>query len=334
MDNILSNRKDGKNKLRNIQYFYRREVAFKNKLTYIIKNFPYMQKNKEKERMMGIVFAGCCLICSAGNDFIFKLFARRRRSRGVFAGLIGIVWFAVLCMMPQEWADGRATVWWGILSGFFSITANLLLIEAMGLQSAGICATIYRFNLLPVVFGAWILLGEKIGLLQGIGIAVAVVAVLCFLPSSEKTVRRRMRLARLGTGLVMMAALLRGAMGIAYKYAFQNGADRNGILLINALFWIAGGFVYALFRERCRLLPDRTMAGYGILSGFCVVGIVGFMAMALQAENAAVVLPIAQMSFPATFLLSVLFLHERIDRWKLSGVAFGILAVILLSLPG
>lgn len=184
---------------------------------------------------MGIVFAVCCLICSAGNDFIFKLFARRRRSRGVFAGLIGIVWFAVLCMMPQEWADGRATVWWGILSGFFSITANLLLIEAMGLQSAGICATIYRFNLLPVVFGAWILLGEKIGLLQGIGIAVAVIAVLCFLPSSEKTVRRRMRLARLGTGLVMMAALLRGAMGIAYKYAFLNGADRNGILLINAL---------------------------------------------------------------------------------------------------
>lgn len=143
-----------------------------------------------------------------------------------------------------------------------------------------------------------------------------------------------MRLARLGTGLVMMAALLRGAMGIAYKYAFLNGADRNGILLINALFWIAGGFVYALFRERCRLLPDRTMAGYGILSGVCVVGIVGFMAMALQAGNAAVVLPIAQMSFPATFLLSVLFLHERIDRWKLSGVAFGILAVILLSLPG
>ena len=126
---------------------------------------------------MGIVFAVCCLICSAGNDFIFKLFARRRRSRRVFAGLIGIVWFAVLCMMPQEWADGRATVWWGILSGFFSITANLLLIEAMGLQSAGICATIYRFNLLPVVFGAWILLGEKIGLLQGIGIAVAVVAL-------------------------------------------------------------------------------------------------------------------------------------------------------------
>lgn len=48
MDNILSNRKDGKNKLRNIQYFYRREVAFKNKLTYIIKNFPYMQKIKKK----------------------------------------------------------------------------------------------------------------------------------------------------------------------------------------------------------------------------------------------------------------------------------------------
>ena len=48
MDNILSNRKDGKNKLRNIQYFYRREVAFKKMLTYIIKNFLICKKIKKK----------------------------------------------------------------------------------------------------------------------------------------------------------------------------------------------------------------------------------------------------------------------------------------------
>lgn len=283
---------------------------------------------------MAVFYALCCLLSSAVNDFIFKLFARRKRSRGMFAGLIGLVWFGVLCFSPQNWENGQATVFWGTVSGFFSIAANLLLIEGMGLQSAGICATIYRLNLVPVVFGAWLLLGETIDGVQMLGIAAAVAAIFCFMQLSETGRRKRYLFARIGTFLVITAAVLRAAMGISYKYAFLHGADRNGILLINALFWIAGGVVYVLLRERKMLKPDRAMLFYGICSGACVAGIVYFMARALQEGNAGIVLSIAQMSFPGTLLLSVLILHEPVSRRKLLGVAFGVLAVILLSLPG
>ena len=34
---------------------------------------------------MAVFYAICCLIFSAGNDFLFKLFARKKRSRGIFA---------------------------------------------------------------------------------------------------------------------------------------------------------------------------------------------------------------------------------------------------------
>ncbi len=51
----------------------------------------------------------------------------------------------------------QTTLFWGCASGFLSVSANILLIEAMGMQSAGICSTIYRLNLVPAVLGAWLL---------------------------------------------------------------------------------------------------------------------------------------------------------------------------------
>lgn len=55
----------------------------------------------------------------------------------------------------------QTTLFWGCASGFLSVSANILLIEAMGIQSAGICSTVYRLNLGPAVLGAWLLLEEE-----------------------------------------------------------------------------------------------------------------------------------------------------------------------------
>ena len=45
---------------------------------------------------LGIVFALLCLIMTAVNDFIFKLFARKERSKGIFCTIIGLFWMAAL----------------------------------------------------------------------------------------------------------------------------------------------------------------------------------------------------------------------------------------------
>ena len=283
---------------------------------------------------MAVFYAICCLAFSAGNDFVFKLFARKKRSRGIFATLIGISWFAAMCVFePLKWNNLPATILWGSLSGFFSIAANLLLIEAMGLQSAGICSTIYRLNLVPTAFAAWLILGESLTPEQWIGIGTAVIAVLCFMNPPEKEMGHRRARARIGNLLVVFAALLRAGMGIAYKYGFQHHADPAGVMMINALFWFIGGAAYVILRERKQISIDGHQVFYGVLSGFFVAAIVWFMAAALQAGNAGVVLPIAQMSFPVTLILSVIFLKESVTKLKLAGIGFGIVSVLLLSLP-
>ncbi len=277
---------------------------------------------------MAIFFAFCCLAFAAVNDFVFKLFARKSRSRGMFVALIGIVWLLLLCWMPwSEESSVGATILWGAVSGFFSVTANLLLIEAMGHESAGVCSTIYRLNLVLVVAGAVLFLGETLALIQVIGILFAVLAILAFFPMGQN-----IHVRTIGFYMVVAAAVLRAGMGLTYRYGFLHGADRNGVVIINSIFWIIGGIVYALWREKGFTRPDRKMLIYSALSGLFVTGIVIFMALSLQYGEASVVLPIAQMSFLGTFGLSICFLKEKFTKRNLVAVVCGVIAVVLLTI--
>ena len=279
--------------------------------------------------MLAIVFAFCSLCCSALNDFIFKLFADKPQSRGLFAMLVGVIWTVVMALLPMDWTHWKATVIWGIISGFFSIAANLMLIEAMGMQSAGICSTIYRLNLVPVVFGAWILLGETISVLNWLGIVLAVAAILCFMaPGGENDQTKK----RLGIYLVIGAALLRAGMGISYKYGFQQFADKNALTMINGIMWILCGGLYALIRERHMLAITKKLCLMSTVSGLFVTGIVFFMAASVKLGDASIVLPIAQMSFPITLILSMIFLKEKASVAKWFGIAAAAAAVIFLSI--
>lgn len=283
---------------------------------------------------MAVLYAVLCLLCSAGNDFLFKLFARKPRSRGIFCTLIGIFWtvLTIICFPVDFVTNWQATLVWGCIIGTFSIVANILLIEAMGFQSAGVCSTIYRLNLVPVVFGAWLLLGERVSTIHWIGICLAVAAVLCFMTISD-TDRKNLKRAKLGLYMVILAALLRAGMGISYKYAFIHHADQYGFVVITGFFWIIGGLIYAFVQKTERVALDKSMLFYGGLSGIFVAGITLLMAFAVKYGDASITLPIAQMSFPVTFLLSILFLKERITVWKGLGVILSVGAVFLLCLP-
>ncbi len=285
---------------------------------------------------MAVFYAFCCIFCSAMNDFVFKLFARKPRSRGMFVLVIGLAWSLASLFLPGlRGASWQTTIIWGLISGFFSVVGNLLLIEAMGKQSAGLCSTIYRLNLALVVPGAWILFKENNTLLQFLGIAAAFAAVLFFLPGSKNSTGTSPREAKLGLILVIIAAILRAGMGLSYKYGFNLGASANGVNLVNGICWIIGGGIYFLLRECKNAQLDkwnRKVAGYGVLSGLFVFGIVFFMAHSVRLGNASIVLPIMQMSFVVTFVLSAVFLKEKLTLYKLSALICGAAALLLLSI--
>lgn len=287
-----------------------------------------------ENEMRGIIFALCCLILTAFNDFVFKLFARKERSKGFFCAIIGIFWMAALSWTLRGCGEinWKSTLFWGTVSGILSAGGNLLLIEGMARQSAGLCSLIYRLNMVPVVIGAALFLGEIPSATQYAGIVLALFAIILFQWGSSRGSSDSQKWAMRAILLVTTAAVMRAGMGLSYKYGFLHGAHKDVVPFINSLFWVVGGLVHAVVRERKILQFDRKLAGYGALSGMLVAGIVFFMAGSLYYGKAAVVLPLAQMSFIGTFALGVIFLKEKFSREHLAALLCGIGAVILLSL--
>lgn len=275
-----------------------------------------------------IIFALVSLFLTALNDFVFKLFADKMRSRGGFVALVGLFWLVAQLFFPCTTENFSVTLKWGLISGFMSVAGNILLIEAMGHQSAGLCSTIYRMNMVFVVLGAWLILGEKINALHWCGIGLALAAIVAFLPFSSV-----IGFSRLGFGLALLAAVLRSIMGLSYRYGFEHGADKNTVVMINCFMWIFGGLLYSLLREgNLKWVKDIKIYKYVAISGVLVGGIVFCMAASLKLGDASRVLPIAQMSFLMTFLLSVIFLKEKCDFRKLVAMVCGVGAVVLLAM--
>ena len=279
-----------------------------------------------------LVYTFCCLACSSVNDLVFKFFARKERSRGLFVSAVGVVGTLCFLFLPDKFSGNiSATIIWGIICGIFSAVGNILLIESMTHLSAGICSTVYRLNLALVVPLSVFFLNEKLALSQYGGIALAIIAVLAFLPNNDKKKEEKSPTnTLLPMIIVITAALFRAGLGISCKYGPMQGASINGINLIIEIIWIISGIAYYLIKERkvCRF--DLQIVKYGATSGVLVAGILLFMMLALKEGNASIVLSIAQMSFLLTFILSVIFLKEKITLYKVIAMLCGAGAILLL----
>ena len=285
---------------------------------------------------MAIFWAFACMFFAACNDLLFKFFAGKNRGNGFFVSVVGVVWLVVAlipALLGQAPADWRATIIWGCISGFFSLAGNIMMLDAMRSLDVGVCSTIYRLNLVPVTVGAALILNENITPIQYVGIAAACLAILAFVPRNQSEVKRKVGWAFI---VMIIASLLRAGMGLSYRYGFLHGASEKYVVVVNSLFWIFGGVLYAFWRER-HLMPYnkqdwKNLFFLGGLSGALVTGIVITMALMLKLGNASVVLPIAQMSFLVTGALGIWLFKERLTVSKAMAFILGVAAVLLLSI--
>ena len=282
---------------------------------------------------MAVILAFCCLGFAAVNDFVFKLFARKERSRGVFIFTVGAVMVVLLSVFLDDWwgSSWKATLLWGVICGLFSVVGNIFLIESMSRLSAGLCSTVYRLNLVVAVPLAVVLFHETRLWYQWVGVVLALLAVLLFMPVGEKSVDGR----KSDYVMLILSMVMRAGMGISYKYAFSAGAAESGVQIINGWAWVVCGLAYYFLREVRVMKPRRAFdsktLGYGAVGGALATGIIFFMARSLKLGDASLVLPIQQMSFLATFFLGVIFLKEKVTARKVVALACGVAALLLLS---
>jgi drug/metabolite transporter (DMT)-like permease len=247
---------------------------------------------------------------------------------------IGLVWVLLQCF-TLLWKGAiphtdATTLIYGLLAGAILTLSNILLIESLTHIEVSLGSTIYRLNTVGVALLSFLFLHEDFRLMKLVGIGSGVLAVLLLAHQSRESTDGRSH--GLFLGIVIIASLLRAIYGVISKAGLNHGADAETMLLIAAGSWVIGGFLYARLREgRFRITGKK--AAYALISGLLVYLIVNFLIAAVARGEASVVIPIANLSFVAALLISVVLGMERLSAKKLIAVGCAIVSIWLLSLP-
>jgi len=283
---------------------------------------------------LSVVFALGSMSCAGLNDLIFKQYVAKDRPKGAYIALIGVIWalfFYAMGSLSGGLRFDHESISYGLISGGVLIVANILLLEGFRGVDASAGSTIYRLNFVVVIFLAPFFLAEQLTLRKLLGLAFATSSVFLMSWSSDSEPTSSGRTVPFFILLVIVASILRGLMGFFYKLGTVHAVDTNTFLFINALFWAFGGPIYGVFFER-GLRVGRRVVLYGLVSGILVVGIVLFLFLSVKAGEAIVAVPIAQLSFVVTAVLSAWLLKERVTSRKVLGIFCAVAAILILSL--
>ena len=280
----------------------------------------------------GVIFALLSLLFAGVNDVVFKKYANKDRSKGMYVFGIGIIWtflqVIVLNIQDISFSYDIISICYGLAAGLLLTTSNILLLESLTHIDVSLGSTIYRLNTIGVVILSFFVLHEPLGIFKIFGIICGLVAVLLLFNKGKNTYQHiNFTIFFL---IAVAASLIRASYGIITKMGISSNAEPDIMLLLISLSWIIGGAFYAKLREKRFKITQKKII-YSVVSGVLVFLIVNCLMLALEHGQASIVIPIANMSFVFALLISITLKMELLTFRKCWAVGFAVVSIILLA---
>ncbi|WP_295628661.1 EamA family transporter [uncultured Intestinimonas sp.] len=248
--------------------------------------------------------------------------------------VLAFAWIMVLVVGSQGQIrdiDG-GTLLFLILSGLATGASWLCYFKALQLGDINKVVPIDKSSTVLTILLAFLLLGEPIGLFQGIG--VILIGIGTFLMIEKKTQTqdtssqgKGWMLYAFGSAIFASLTAILGKVGIQGVESNLGTAIRTGVVLVMA--WVMV-LVTGKARE-VRQVPRRELAFIG-LSGLATGASWLCYYRALQDGLASVVVPIDKLSILVTVAFSYLVFHEKLtvrSGWGLGLIVAGTLAMLI-----
>ena len=243
-------------------------------------------------------------------------------------------WIMVLVAGSQDQLGslGGTTLLFLILSGLATGASWLCYFRALQIGVINKVVPIDKSSTVLTILLAFLLLGEPIGLFQGIGVALIGVGTFLMIepkPAAERAApqKRGWMLYAFGSAIFASLTAILGKVGIQGVESNLGTAVRTGVVLVMAWLMVLVTGKTNLVKQ----VPRREL-GFICLSGLATGASWLCYYRALQDGPASVVVPIDKLSILVTVAFSYLVFHERLTArsgWGLVLVTAGTLAMLL-----
>ncbi|HEV7186374.1 MAG TPA: EamA family transporter [Blastococcus sp.] len=280
---------------------------------------------------MAVVLALSSAVVYGASDFLGGLASRRATVFGVVAlsQLAGLV--ALLALLP--WLGGpatRADLGWGAAAGLVGATGLLIFFRALSRGVMSVVAPVTAVTAAAVPVLAGLLAGNRIGPAAGIGIALALVAVVLVSAEGGLGRLRTARPATLGAPLAAGAAF-----GCFFVLLDRTSADSGLTPLVAARLASFVLVVVVALAGRRSLRVGRTALPIVLASGVGDMTANALFLLATQQDGQLAITGVLASLYPvSTVVLAQSVLRERLVPAQVAGLAAAIGAVVLITLPG
>ena len=243
-------------------------------------------------------------------------------------------WIMVLVAGSQDQLGslGGTTLLFLILSGLATGASWLCYFRALQIGDINKVVPIDKSSTVLTILLAFLLLGEPIGLFQGIGVALIGVGTFLMIepkPAAERAApqKRGWMLYAFGSAIFASFTAILGKVGIQGVESNLGTAVRTGVVLVMAWLMVLVTGKTNLVKQ----VPRREL-GFICLSGLATGASWLCYYRALQDGPASVVVPIDKLSILVTVAFSYLVFHERLTArsgWGVVLVTAGTLAMLL-----
>ena len=241
----------------------------------------------------------------------------------LWSSLIALPVISVIAIISGDLAFDSTVVIWGAVAGVSCSIGIVLLYRGLATGPMGVVAPIASTSVLvPVVAG--FLRGESPGLVQSLGIAVAVMGVILAGGPHIRDFRtggHRPILLALGAALGIGISLL----------AVANGSEHSAystLLIMRVVYPVV--LIGAVLATRAPRRPATSVFPMIAVSGVGDVLAVTFYGVATQTGSLPVVAALASMFPVMTLVLARQVHHERLEREQWIGAAFALIGVVVV----
>jgi drug/metabolite transporter (DMT)-like permease len=284
----------------------------------------------EREVGVAVVLALSSAVVYGASDFLGGLASRRATVFGVVAlsQLTGLV--AVLALLP--WLGGPATVAdlaWAGAAGLVGSTGLLIFFRALSRGVMSVIAPVTAVTAAAVPVLAGLLGGNRIGPAAGLGILLALVAVVLVSAEGGLGQLRAARPASLGAPLAAGAAF-----GIFFVLLDRTSAESGLTPLVAARIASFLLVVAVAAAGRRSLRVGRSALPFVLASGVGDMTANALFLLATQLQSQLAIVGVLASLYPvSTVVLAQAVLRERLVRAQVAGLAAAVGAVVLITLP-
>lgn len=285
--------------------------------------------------VMWIVFAFCSALFAGLTSILAKCGIKKTDSTVATAIRTVVVLTFSWIMVFVVGSEGEIktisshTLIFLVLSGLATGASWLCYFKALQLGDINKVVPIDKSSTVLTILLAFILLGEKITLFGGIGIAL--IAVGTFLMIEKKDVmtdvpkNKRWIFYALGSAVFASLTAILGKIGISDVESNLGTAIRTGVVLV--MSWV---MVFVTGKQKELKSIPKNELGFICLSGLATGGSWLCYYKALHDGLASVVVPIDKLSILVTILFSYIVFHEKLSKKTALGLVLTMGGTLLM----